>query len=98
MNLSDAEARMLREALETGLTASRNDDDSIEISLALAMLDAKAECNCHAHSWEEHTDECAACNGMGYKSILIQKDNPLHVPDCPICHGTGKPSQGEGDK
>lgn len=42
MNLSDAEARMLREALETGLTASRNDDDSIEISLALAMLDAKA--------------------------------------------------------
>lgn len=83
MNLSDAEARMVREALETGLTASRNDDDSIEISLALALLDAKA-------------GECPTCFGDGEVGHPTESKGPhFRGMQCPACHGTGKPIQGE---
>ena len=62
MNLSDAEARMVREALKDGLLSATADCDSSHersIEAALAMLDAKAG--------EGRADEvCSRCGSIGW--------------------------------
>lgn len=79
--LTEDELKQVREALETGLEASRNDDDSIEISAAIALLDA-----------EQASDkvECPECDGEGevYGPPRWHMDNSAVT--CPACNGTGK--------